>query len=195
MSHHPSAHAAREPAAAIAALVRIGAVDRIVHGAMIALMAALLFGFGVFSVRRGFDKQTVLGGVTAYAIGVGAMFGAALINGFLVPDVAERYAAASPDGIMFAARVLSICALANHVLAKFGVVAMSIAILLWSVDLARMPGVLRATGALGLAAAVSSTAVLVFGGPALTVQTFSAIVICQAVWYFAVAALLVRGRV
>lgn len=195
MSHHPSARVVHDPAAAIAALNGIAGVDRIVHGAMIALMGALLFGFVVFSMRRGFDKQTVLAGLTAYAVGTGALIGAALINGFLVPGIAEQYAAASPDGTTFALRILSICWLANQVLAKFGVVALTLAIVAWSSGLIAASGMLRVTGIVGLAAAALSAGVLVFGGGALTVSTFSVVVVGQAVWYFAVAALLVRGRV
>jgi hypothetical protein len=69
VAQHPVVET-RAPGQAIPELVRLGPIDRIVHGILIAVMAALLFGFSIFSVRRGLGQLTTIGGLIAYALGV-----------------------------------------------------------------------------------------------------------------------------
>ena len=190
IAHHPSVEA-HTPAAAIREIGRIGAVNQTVHGAMIAILAALLFGFGVYSIRRGIGNEAVLGGLIAHAIGTAAMIVAAMISGFLIPEIAARYAAASPNGLQFAVQVIAICADTNQLFAKLGVIGMSLAMLLWSIDLVRSRELVRVTGVLGLAAGAIAVAVLFFGGR-LTPPTLGIIVLAQAIWYCAIGALLIR---
>jgi hypothetical protein len=158
---------------------------------MIAIIAALLFGFAVYSVRRGIANEAVLGGLIAHAIGTAAMIVAATISGFLVTDIAARYATASPNNLQFAVQVIAICGEIVQIFGKLGVIGMSLAIILWSVDLVRHAGVVRVTGILGFAAGAFAVVMLVFGGH-LTPQTLGAIVLGQAIWYCALGALLIR---
>jgi hypothetical protein len=190
MAHHPSVEA-RTPAEAIREIGRIGAVNQVVHGAMIAIITALLFGFAIFSMRRGLAKEAVLGGFVAQAIGTAAMIVAAMTSGFLIPGIAVRYAAASPAGLQFAAQVIAICAEIIQLFGKLGVIGMTLAVVLWSVDLVRVPGPVRMTGILGFAAGALAVAMLLFAGH-LTPQTLGIIVLGQAVWYCAVGVLLIR---
>jgi hypothetical protein len=190
MAHHPSVES-RTPADAILEIGRIGAVDEVVHGTMIAIVAALLFGLTIFSMRRGLSNGAVLGGLIAQAIGTGATIVAATISGFLIPDIAARYATASPQGVQFAVQVISICGEAIQLFGKLGVIGMTLAIALWSVDLVRAPGFVRLTGILGLAASGLAVAVLV-SGTHLSPKTLGIIVLAQAIWYCAVGALLIR---
>jgi hypothetical protein len=190
MAHHPSVEA-RTPAEAIREIGRIGAVNEVVHGAMIAIVAALLFAFAVYCLRRGIGKEAVLGGLVAHAIGTGATIVAATISGFLIPEIAARYATASPSNMQFAVQVISICGELIQLFGKLGVIGMSLAIVLWSVDLIPLPRYVRVTGALGLAVGLFAVAMLVFGGP-LTPRTLGAIVLGQAIWYCAVGTLLIR---
>ncbi len=190
MAHHPSV-VARTPAEAIREIGRIGSVNEVVHGAMIGIVAALLFGLTIFSMRRGLRGEAVLGGLIAQTIGTAAMIVAASISGFLVPGIAARYATASPQGLQFAVQVISICAEIVQLFSKVGVIGMTLAIALWSVDLVRAPGFVRMTGILGFAAAALAVAILLSGAH-LTPQTLGIIVLAQALWYAAVGALLLR---
>jgi hypothetical protein len=193
VAHHPTV-SARAPAEAMAAMVRVATPDRIVHGVLIAIMAVLLFGFSVFSLRRGLHRATSIAGLIAYAAGVIALTGAGLIDGFLVPAIAERYARASPEAIKTTIPLLLVGALTIQILSKFGIVAMSTAVAFWSADLVATPGVLRATGVIGFVSGIVAVVFLVFAGN-LNPHSLGAIVTAQAVWYLAVAVLLVRGRV
>jgi hypothetical protein len=190
MAHHPSVetHTAAET---IREIGRIGATNQIVHGAMIAILAALLFGFAVYSLRRGLAKEAVLGGFIAHAIGTAAMIVAATVSGFLVSDIASRYATAAPNNLQFAVQVIAICGEIIQLFGRLGVIGMSLAVVLWSIDLVRLTGVARAAGILGFVAGAFALAMLVFGGH-LTPQTLGAIVLGQAIWYCAIGALLIR---
>jgi hypothetical protein len=190
MAHHPSVET-HTPAEAILEIGRVGATNQVVHGAMIAIIAALLFGFVVYSLRRGIAKEAVLGGLIAHAIGTAAMIVAATISGFLVSAIAARYATASPNGLQFAVQVIAICGQLIQLFGKLGVIGMSLAIVVWSIDLVRLPRFVRMTGIVGFAAGAFAIGTLVFGAH-LTPQTLGAIVLGQAIWYCAVGALLIR---
>jgi hypothetical protein len=193
VAQHPVV-ATHAPAQAIPELVRLGPMDRIVHGILIAVMAALLFGFSIFALRRGLGQQATVGGLIAYAVGVGAVIGAALIDGFVIPDIAARYVRVSPDDIKAAVPLLLFCAIAIQNLTKLGFIAMSAGIFVWSASLIHSPGTLRATGILGLVAALLPLAIVGYARY-LNPHLVGAVVIVQAVWYLAVAGLLVTRRV
>jgi hypothetical protein len=193
IAHHPTV-SARAPAEAMAQMVQVATTDRVVHGALIAIMGVLLFGFTIFSLRRGLHRQTTVAALIAFTAGIAAVIGAALIDGFLTPAIAERYAGAPPDAIKAAVPLLVFGALTIQILSKFGFVAMSIGVAFWSADLIATPGVVRATGVIGFVSGIVAIGVLTFAGQ-LDPQSLSAIVIVQAVWYLAVAVLLVRRQV
>ncbi len=167
LSHHPTiAH--REPSAAIADVVRFAATDRIVHGAMIAIMGALLFSLCVLSIRRDLRDQSVLAALVAFAIGAVALIGAALLDGFVVPSIATTYAAAPPSAMPGAVALLRFCGATIQAASMLGTVAVSVAILLWSIGLVRSAGVLRTTGIVGVLVAALPAVVFAVGGSTLT---------------------------
>ena len=193
ISHHPTV-STRAPAEALTQMVQLATTDRIVHGSLIAIMGILLFCFAVFTLRRGLHRATSVAAIIAYAAGIAAVIGAALIDGFLTPAIAERYAGTPPDVLKTVIPFLLVGALAIQILSKFGFVAMSIGVAFWSADLFMTPGVLRVTGAIGFVSGIVAVGLLAFAGH-LNPHSLGAIVIVQAVWYLAVAVLLVRRLV
>jgi hypothetical protein len=190
---HPQA-ASRNVGDFVIAVARLTPMLRIVHGTVIAFMLALLYGFTVYSLRRGLRREAVVGALVAYAAGVGVLILAALIDGFLIPLVAARYAGVPPDVLRVGAGVLTLCGAAIQVLSKFGVIAMSAAIALWSTDLLRSGGALRIAGIVGCAAALIPVGVL-FAAGQLVPMTLTIIVVAQGIWYLTIATLLVREQV
>ena len=160
---------------------------RAVHGTMIASTFSLLYGFAVYSLRRGLHREAVVAGLVAYGIGVGATIGAALILGFIFPALGFHSKSWDSNLEVFCASLIDL-------LTKFGVVAISAAIALWSIDLARGRGVTRAVAAIGFAAALIAVGAL-FGGTALFPHALTIIAIAQGSWYVAIATLLVRKMV
>ena len=83
MAHHPTS-------------LRAGAMIGIVHGVMILVVGAMLYGFSHFARRRGLGRPAVLAGLIAYGIGAAANIGAAVINGFVAPALPGHGARRAP---------------------------------------------------------------------------------------------------
>jgi len=98
----------------------------------------LLTGFTGYALRRGLTRQPVVAGLITFAIGIGGLLAAGLIDGFVLPEIAARFVAASPAARDAAVATLAACGVAVNVLTAFGIVAMAIAIGAWSLDLVLM---------------------------------------------------------
>ncbi len=192
VARHPTASSHRI-ADVIAEIVRLQAADEAVHAVVMTCLAALLFAFTVFALRRGLYRQLVLGGLIAYAIGVGATLGAATVDGFIVPGIAVHVAAADAAALAVAAQLLGACAVTIQALTKVGLVAISLGMLLWSADLVRDPREVRAVGALGFGAALLPAAI-VASGARMDPHLLAIVLIVQTLWYVAIGVLLVREQ-
>jgi hypothetical protein len=193
MTHHPSvaSHQAAEVVAEIAQKARI---DQVVHGTLIALTGALVFGFLELGSALGSGRAAVRAAFIAYAAGSAGLIGAALVSGFLVPALAARYQGASGPALDVLPHLLGLARLENRTLARFGVAATSGAILLWSVALMRRPRAFHlATGLLGLASGGVPLAALLLGALRLDVRGMTLVVVAQAAWNVAVGAQMFRG--
>ncbi|MCL4865764.1 MAG: hypothetical protein KJZ47_07705, partial [Gemmatimonadales bacterium] len=176
MGHHPSVSSGGTEAVAEAA--REAAVAGVVHGGLIAMMVAMAYGLWVFAERLGLSAGIVRLGAVSYVLGLGAMLGATLISGFIVPGLSNHYAGGGADlGTMEAARhLMTFGFVANQVLAKLGAVATSAAIVLWSVRLAGRAGANRAIGWFGMALGAELAALLLGGYLRLDVEGRRAVV-------------------
>ncbi|MDF7777750.1 hypothetical protein P1X14_21015 [Sphingomonas sp. AOB5] len=134
MGHHPSSsHAV--------------ALGRFVHGALIALIGATLFGFVHLARGIGLDRPLALAGLVAYAIGAFGGIGAGTINGFVMTGLYE-HGITNRELRLFAWE-------ANQALAQLGVAASGAAFLLWSIEICRYPGwAARGLATLGILGAV-----------------------------------------
>lgn len=126
MNHPTSAHA--------------GAAGGIVHGGMMVALGALLFGFIVFARALG-PSTPAIAGLVAYAVSAGAHIGAATINGFAVPAMANWPRGAPGHDVFLLAWQL------NQGLAGVGIVATGVAYLCWAIALRRDHPLLAIGGA------------------------------------------------
>ena len=62
IAHHPTVHSVA-PAQLLARIGAIAGHDRLIHGAIMTFLFALLFGFTVFSARLGLDRTAPLIGL------------------------------------------------------------------------------------------------------------------------------------
>ncbi len=193
MAAHPTVHA-RGVSDLVEGVVRQAAVNGLVHGALIALLGVLFFGFSGLSSRLGLGRAAVRGGLVAYAFGAAALTAAALVNGFVVPELAARYRTGPAADLEALWPVLGLCHAANQVCSRLGTLAIAVAVLLWSLPLARRRGLQRAIGAFGLTAGVLFPAALLAGRLPMTVHGLGAFLLVQAAWGVAVAVELLRGR-
>lgn len=191
MAHHPSV-GSHDASAAIAEIGTKATLNRIVHGVLIALVGLELWAYTVFADRLRRARDIVRLGSIAYAIGSGAMIGAALISGFVVTRLAARYAEAGADPAAFA-NLAHFAMSGNQALAQLGTIAISAAILAWSIALLHERA-LRWLAIVGLAASVLPALALVVGVIRLDVSGMTLVVVAEAVWNLAVGVALVRGR-
>jgi len=191
MAHHPSV-GSHDPGAAIAEIGTKAMLSRLVHGVLIALMGLELYAFAVFAERIGPRRDSVRIGFVAYAIGIGAMIGAALISGFVVTSLAAHYADAGADPSAFA-NLARLAMTGNQALAQLGTIAISAAILAWSIALLH-DRAHRWLAIVGLAASVLPALALVAGVIRLDVTGMTLVVVAEAVWNVAAGIALIRGK-
>jgi len=191
MAHHPTAET-HDAAALAADIGGKASLSRLVHGALIALIAVQLFAFTVFCRWVGAKRSAVGAGLVAYAIGTGAMIGAALISGFVVSDLAAHYASEAATESQTFVDLLRLSMTGNQALAKLGVFAMSTAIVLWAFALFRARNALW-IAIVGLVAGLGPAIALATGVIHLDVVGMLLVVIAQTVWNLSVGILLVRA--
>lgn len=192
MAHHPTAHAP-DIAGLVAEIARKAALNRFVHGALIGLLALLLFAFLEFSARPGFTGPLVRAARLAVVIGVAASITAASINGFVVTDLAARYADADAAALDALRHLLRLCWQANQVFAALGEIARGLAVVLWSCALLQL-GRSRLVGLAGLLLGGLPVVLVLAGALRLDVHGAMLALLATALWNLLLAVQLWRGR-
>jgi len=193
MAHHPTA-ASHDSAAIAAEIVQKAPLSRFVHGALIAMVGAQIFALIALCHRLGFEQSTVRAGFVSYALGAAAMIGAALISGFVVSSLSESYAPLAAGELDAYRHLLRLSMAGNQALAKFGVVAMSVAIVLWSIAAFRGGRANLWLAAIGVVTGVAPALALLVGMLALDVHGMLLVVVCQTVWNVAAGIYLIRAK-
>ena len=189
MMVHPAAEGGTTQAR-LQSLARISSTSLHVHMAMIAFIIALWLSLA-YTARAWWDSGPVWLASRLYAMGAIAMVSAALISGFVLGAYLDRtLPVASVQDVVPSALLLFS---ANQVLAGFGMILMSLSILLWSGVLMRQGAWLaRACGGYGLCLGVVCLALYALGKLALDVHGMMAVVFGQSVWYVLFGAWLIR---
>ena len=194
MAFHPST-TSHDIAQVIEQIAHMSDLSGLIHGLLIGLMLAVLYVFTEFSQRRGMTLPLVRAGFIAYGIGVLAMIGAAMISGFVIAQVASLTPHVAEADLQTSGSLIILCSVLNQTFASLGVVLMSVAIVLWSLDLLRSPQLARHLGMFGLLIGLLPLAALAFGALHLNVHGMTLVVLLQSVWNIGVGLLLIRGAV
>jgi hypothetical protein len=184
ISHHPVVQG-RHGIETLQAVVQLGTKDRLVHGALIAIIFAMIFSFTVYTLGRSRLYLCVAAWVAFFAGSMGVT-GAMLIDGFFVPGFAEHYLRTMPIDAAPGLAILNAAAVTIQILTKSGFIALNVATLLWSIDLLLDRGQARIIGAIGVIASLAGTCLVLFGGT-INVHSLLVIVGIQALWYLAIA--------
>ena len=175
MAHHPAG-------------MHGGSLGGIVHGAMIVQLTLLAWGFLVFSAGLGASRPLILAALLTYAISLSAHVGAATINGFVVP------ALANPDAPPVSHDLFRFAWHFNQALAKLGVYMTGAAYLLWSMALLREPGrKARVTAVAGLIAGLVPAVLLASGFLRMDVKGAFIIYALHVAWSALVGAMMWSG--
>jgi hypothetical protein len=194
MAFHPTVHA-RNTEELFAGIDKTAFVNRVVHGSLIALQVLLVVAFSSLASRLGLGSILVRTGFVTYVTGALAMSAAALINGLILTDFVARYESQTKATMDSAKHVMAYGFAANQICSKAGVLAMSIAVALWSIGLLFRGAGVRAVGVFGCIAGIIPAAALLSGYLHMDVHGMLAFVFAQTVWSLAVAWLMVRGRI
>lgn len=192
MAHHPTVAAHTMPNV-VAEVAREAALNRFVHGAPITLLGVLLFAFREYSGRAGMDRPLVRAALLAYAIGVAASMGAALVSGLVAPAPVLGHAEAEPAALESLRPLLRLCWHANQALAKLGELGRGLGVVLWSLAMLRVRSN-PVLGAFGVATGGLPGAALLLGALRLDLHGAMMALLAGAAWSLALATQLLRGR-
>jgi len=178
MSVHPTGHDLFQPGH-----LEAGArIARIAHA--LALVSLPLAFLGALALARRLDspQRTAIAALVVYGFALTAVMLAAIASGFVGPAVIED----SLDGPQVASEVWKALMHYNWALnqacAQVYVVGSSVAILLWSLAIARTRALATGLGIFGLVLAPLTILALLSGHIRLDVHGFGLIVVGQALW-------------
>jgi hypothetical protein len=155
----------------------------------------IAYGFVDFTVRRGLQRPLIRAGAIGYGCGILVMVGAGLVSGFVMTGVASLMPHDTAVDLQINRQLLLLCRVLNQSCANFAVVAMSVGIVCWSLDLCGNAGVRRAVGLFGCLAGLVPALALMFGEIHLDVHGMAEVVAAQAVWNIAVGMLMIKTPV
>jgi hypothetical protein len=194
MAHHPTAGGGGDFAGFARNVERMAEVNQAVHGTMIVLVAVLTWTLVAFAARRGLHRPLVMAGLVAWAIAAVVMIIPPVFNGFVIVDIARR-ALASPEAADMLRVTMQTLSSGVGVIVMIGTIGMSIAVFLWSADLARDTGPARWTGVLGLVAGAGLVIALPTAMGRLDLAGMTLVLVVWAVWFLAVGTLMIQRKV
>ena len=165
--------------------------DGLVHGGFIVTLAALVVCFVLLSRRLGSARLPVTIGLTAFCIGAGLLIASMILDGFVTPALAVRFAdTASAENLTMARALLIFSGTVIRFLMPIGMLFQSAAMVAWSVIIVKHPRLGGSVGAFGLLAGLALIVALPAVPSALMPHVLLAGIALQAIWYLALAALL-----
>jgi hypothetical protein len=191
LAHHPVAGGAGPVGERLAMIAQLGPVDRLVHAVLIAVVFLLLFG--AFELCRSLDagRSLVAAGMAAYACGCACLVGAMLLDGFVTPDVAMRFARMGEGALLAAPPAFAVLSSCIQVLSKAGFCGMGIGMLSWSAACRGREGA-RVLGLLGVVAGFLPSLFMLFSGLRLNPHYLMMLVGAQGAWNIAASIFLWR---
>jgi hypothetical protein len=167
--------------------------DAIVHGGYIAVMGIEFVCFSVFARRLGLQRMLSLAGLIFTAAGFAFLAGSMLLDGLVIPAIAQRFAGAAVQKLDMARALFLLCGIAISFLMPIGMLFQAAGVSAWSFALTTGRGLARGIGVLGiLGAAVLFAAV---GAASLYPAALMGGFLVTALWALAVGILLAARKI
>jgi hypothetical protein len=168
------------------------AMDAVVHGGFIAVLALQLVCYAVFSGRIGLSRVTTVAGMVLFAVGSAFLAGSMLMDGLVLPAVAARYAG-HPDKIELARTIYVLGGTLISFLMPIGLGFQSAAIAAWGSALigARQ----RLAGLTGLTLGAAMLAIMVLGLATMNPIALMAGIAGAALWAMLAGGVMAAGKV
>lgn len=193
LTHHPS-FGSHQPADVAKALAAGSALNEVFHAFMIVMLGVLYLGLVGYSRRRGLESPLVLAALIAATVGLAAETGAALVDGFFISVFGAHIASGNPALVDQGMQVIAAAAVVLQILAKFGLITLSAAMVLWSIQLFDRD---RAHIALGILGCVAGTLTIVLTSTVATTlnpHNVALVYGTQALWYAIAGVLMIQRR-
>lgn len=193
--HHPVLDHAADAREAQAQIVHFSSSNRLVHGALMAMLVVLASALTIFGGALGPRRPALSAAISAYCLGCVLLGVAMLFDGFIVPGLARQFVSAPTSETELGLLIMRSVGIVIQVFSKAGVIAHCVAILLWSyaaITSRRPSDGVRWFAGLGLLAGAVPAAVILAGDLQLAPRSLMAIFAAHAVWYMAAAWLLYR---
>lgn len=166
------------------------AMNAIVHGGFIVVVALETVCYAVLSARLGFSRITAIAGLVFFAFGAAFLSGSLLLDGLTSPAVAARYLAA-PNKIDFARSLFILIGATISFLMPIGLAFQSAAIACWGWALTAS-GKSRVAGVFGIALGGVLLAALAANFVASNPFVLMGAIAATAVWAIIVGIVLLR---
>ncbi|MEM0912774.1 MAG: hypothetical protein AAGJ37_17495 [Pseudomonadota bacterium] len=194
MLHHPSI-SATDVTGRIAELRQESMLNAWVHGGLIAMVILINFCLTVFAQQRQYlTHSSALFGLIAYWLGTLAVIVAALISGFIIPQLAESYLHANATELTVFSGMTSLYWLTNQSLANFGTICWCVAICAWAIEMFRSKGVTRLFGSAYSIAALVIIFCLLSNVLTLSVTGMTLVLLVISTWQLGIAWLLYNPK-
>ena len=173
------------------AIARMAVIDAIAHGAAILGTWLTLLGLVGMSRKLGLQQVPVMAALTAFALAAAAVVVAAALDGFVLPDLVERWNEADKIGGDNLKLLVRFIVLAASALTKIYLLLGALAIALWSwaVYRAQLSAALPWVGFIVCGAAI---AVIIGGSVFISAHEVLALVAGQTVWMVLAAGVMLR---
>jgi hypothetical protein len=165
-------------------------IDGVVHGGFVVTLVALIICFVFLSRLLGLAKSSVVIGLVSFCAGCGALIASMVLDGFATRAIAVRFAGVEDP--QPAKTLFILVGTLIRFLMPMGLLFQFVAMLSWSWAIVKRPGFARAVGLLGSVVAIILI-VAIFAAPAaMAAHVILGGVALQAIWYLAIAALLLN---
>jgi hypothetical protein len=190
LANHPMV-GARTIVGLIEAESRNQFVDGLVHGGFIIVLSVLVICFVLFARFLDSTRVGVVTGLVTFCVGCGALMASMLLDGFVIPAIATRFASTVDAGDLNTAKTLFIlCDTLIRFLLPMGLLFQAAAMLSWSAVIVRTRGWRLAVGAFGGIAGALLIVSIFAVPPRLGQHVLLAAIALQSVWYVALAGVL-----
>ena len=193
VAHHPVPTVNAGPGV-LASIDQIRSMDHIIHGGLIVLLLALMTGFAGFADQVARARPAMRAGLIMYLTGCTGAIGAAVLDGFVIPDIARHFAAAPADEQKIAYDLIVLAGFSIQNLSKMAFILMSGGILTWAVTLLVTRSPMWTAGVVGLFAGGAPILLLIGTSLLLRPSTLVGILCAQSIWNTCIAWSLVTRR-
>ncbi len=190
MSHHPYSTAS-ETKGIMQDIVSYSSLAGMVHGVMILVVMAYTILLLLYSQARNLQKTLVASGFCFFITGSILLIGAAIVSGFISPELAISYMDRPDTQLDNFEALLTLGHVSNQALARSGSVMWLASCLFWSIELFSADKFEGALSILGIFLSVSTGAALVSGYLDLSVSGMTMIVAAIAIWSSGLGSLLI----